>query len=138
MAAKVSGTSYTDKKLSAGTSYTYKVRAYAEKEENKGEFSDEVWSTTKPGKTVIAKVKKSGTKALISWKKNKTAEKYEIWMKEKGKFKKIKDAAGKKTSIKSGKLKKGKKYTFKIRAYRMDSAKKKIYGAFSKTKTLKM
>ena len=93
---------------------------------------------SKPSKTTIKKVKKSGSKATVQWKKNKQAQGYEIWMKQKGAFKKIKNVSAKKTSVKSGKLKKGKKYIFKVRAYRMDGANQKIYGAFSKTKKLKM
>lgn len=130
--------SFTDKKLSSGTDYVYKIRAYRNKDQSSSAFSEEVWSATKPAKTTIKKVKKSGTKAVIQWKKNKQAIGYEIWMKQKGAFKKMKNAGAKKVSIKSGKLKKGKKYTFKIRAYRVDGSNNKIYGAFSKTKTIKM
>lgn len=138
MIQTVNATSYTDGALAGGTDYTYKVRAYSNQGNAKGEFSDEVWSTTKPSKTTIKKVKKSGSKATVQWKKNKQAQGYEIWMKQKGAFKKIKNVSAKKTSVKSGKLKKGKKYIFKVRAYRMDGANQKIYGAFSKTKKLKM
>lgn len=138
-AADVSGrTSYTDTRLASGTDYVYKVRAYSRKGNSTGAFSEEAWSTTKPSKTTIKKVKKSGTKALIQWKKNKQAKGYEIWMKQKGAFKKMKNAAAGKTSIKSKKLQKGKKYSFKIRAYRLDGRNQKIYGAFSKTVKIKM
>lgn len=130
--------SFTDASLAAGTDYVYKIRAYRNKDNSSSAFSEEVWSATKPGKTTIKKVKKSGTKAVIQWKKNKQAKGYEIWMKQKGAFKKVKNAGAKKTSVKSGKLKKGKSYVFKVRAYRMDGSNNKIYGAFSKTKKIKM
>lgn len=130
--------SYTDASLAAGTDYVYKIRAYRNKDNSSSAFSEEVWSATKPGKTTIKKVKKSGTKAVIQWKKNKQAKGYEIWMKQKGAFKKVKNAGAKKTSVKSGKLKKGKSYIFKVRAYRVDGSNNKIYGAFSKTKKIKM
>lgn len=138
LAAVVNEVSYTDQALAVGTAYIYKIRAYSNRDSSKGEFSEEVWSTTKPAKTKIIKVKKSGAKVSVKWKKNKQAQGYEIWMKQKGTFKKIKNVSAKKTSAKSKKLKKGRKYVFKVRAYRIDSANKKIYGSFSKTKKIKM
>ena len=35
-------------------------------------------------------------------------------------------------------LKKGRTYYVKVRAYKVDSAKKKVYGAYSKTKSVKI
>ena len=99
--------------------------------------TEEIQSAAKPSKVKLASVKRSGKKAVVKWKKNKTAEGYEIWMKTgKGKFKKVKTVSAKKTSVKTKKLKSGKKYTFKVRAYRKDSTGTKVYGAFSKTKSL--
>lgn len=139
-AAEVNTSCFLNTKLENGTSYVYKIRAYTIKEGiHYGEFSDEVWSTTKPPKMKLSKVKKSGKKVLIKWKKNAKAEGIEIWVKQKkGSFKQKKTVTGKKTSVKLNKLKPGKKYTFKIRAYRKDGTNGKVYGAFSKTKTVKL
>lgn len=136
--AEVKEPAYTDAGLLTGTSYRYKVVACAQNSGRKGEASDEVWSTTQPSKCTLKKVKRAGTKATLLWKKNKQAEKYEIWMKEKKKFQKVKTVSGKKASVKISKLKRGKTYQFRIRAYRMDGAGNKIYGAFSKNKKIKM
>ena len=93
----------------------------------------------KPKKVKVKSVKPGKRQAVISWKKAAYADGYEIWMRmEKKAFKKVKKTSAKRTSVKIKKLKKGKKYTFKVRAYRKDVSKKEIYGAFSKTKTIKI
>lgn len=103
------------------------------------ETPDPAGSLVKLKKMKLTKVKPSGKKVLIKWKKYKKAEKVEIWMKQgKGKYKKIKTVSAKKTFYKAAKLKAGRKYTFKIRAYVKDSAGGEIYGPFSKTKSIKI
>ena len=92
---------------------------------------------TKPAKVVMKKLRKKGNKVTIRWKKAKEAWGYEIFMKKgNGKYKKIKTIkkANKLKFIKK-KLKKNKKYTFKIRAYKMNN-NKKVYGLFSKIKKI--
>lgn len=94
---------------------------------------------TKPKKTVLKKVKPGKRLAVISWKKTAKADGYEVWMRTgKGAFKKVKTVKAKKLSVKIKKLKKGKKYTFKVRAYRKGTSNKKVYGAFSKKKAVKV
>lgn len=91
----------------------------------------------KPGKVIGLSVKKTtSTKARISWKEI-SADGYEIYMKTgNGKYKKLKTIQNAKTTTYTvKKLKKGKKYTFKVRAYRLDG-KKKIYGKFSISKAV--
>lgn len=132
-----SSTWYLNMGLPKGTTYVYKVRAYAQG--TYGEFSDESFSSTKPTKMKLSKVKKSGKKTQVLWKKNKTAEGVEVWVKQgKGKYKKMKSVAGSKTSVKLTKLPKGKKCSFKVRAFRKSSDGTKIYGAYSKVKSLKI
>lgn len=93
----------------------------------------------KPKKVKVKSVKPGKRQAVVSWKKAAYADGYEIWMRMgKKAFKKVKKTSAKRTSVKIKKLKKGKKYTFKVRAYRKDVSKKEIYGAFSKTKTIKI
>lgn len=94
---------------------------------------------TKPKKTVIKKVKPGKKQAEVFWKKTAKADGYEVWMRMgKGSFKKAKTVSAKKLRIKIRKLKKGKKYTFKVRAYRRGTGTKKVYGAFSKAKTVRI
>lgn len=95
-------------------------------------------------KTVLSKVtnlkvkNKKNKKAVITWKKVKNADGYQIYraMKKSGKFKKIKTVKGNRVvKYTNTKLKKNKKYYYKVRAYRTVKGKK-AYGAFSTTKKI--
>ena len=95
-------------------------------------------------KTVLSKVtnlkvkNKKNKKAVITWKKVKNADGYQIYRatKKSGKFKKIKTVKGNRVvKYTNTKLKKNKKYYYKVRAYRTVK-RKKAYGAFSTTKKI--
>lgn len=95
-------------------------------------------------KTVLSKVtnlkvkNKKNKKAVITWKKVKNANGYQIYRatKKSGKFKKIKTVKGNRVvKYTNTKLKKNKKYYYKVRAYRTVKGKK-AYGAFSTTKKI--
>ncbi len=80
--------------------------------------------------------KKSADSLKISWKKDKKAGGYQILMKtgKKGTYKVVKTIKKNKTvSFTKKKLKKGKTYYVKVRAYKMIGGKK-VYGAYSSTK----
>ena len=75
---------------------------------------------------------------MITWKKVKNADGYQIYRatKKSGKFKKIKTVKGNRVvKYTNTKLKKNKKYYYKVRAYRTVKGKK-AYGAFSTTKKI--
>lgn len=93
--------------------------------------------TVKPKKITNVSVKKVSSKsAKITFKKQKNITKYEIYSKKgNGKWKKI--ATTNKTSYTVKKLTKKVKYSFKVRSYKKSSSKK-VYGDFSKAKTLKL
>lgn len=111
------------------TSFNVKVTSDSEeKEEDKSEEK----TVKKPGKVTGLAIKRlSAKKAKLTWKK-KSSDGYELYMKTgNGKYKKIKTIKNAKTtSYTIKKLKKGKKYTFKVRAYRLEGTKK-VYGKFS-------
>jgi len=93
----------------------------------------------KPGKVRLKKVKPGRRKATVTWKKVSGAKGYEVWMRQgKGKYKKVKTLSAKKLTVTVKKLKKGKKYTFRVRAYSKKSSGGKLYGAYSGTKTVKV
>ena len=80
----------------------------------------------------VLKVKKSGTKAKLSWKKNSKATGYIIQMKiGNGKYKKIAAKKKKVTSFTKKKLKKNTVYRFRIRSYKQIGSTK-VYSAWSK------
>ena len=95
----------------------------------------------KPSRVVKLKVKKSSKRSVkISWKKQKNVAGYEVYRstKKNKSFKKITTLkkAGKVTYV-NKKLKKGKTYYYKVRAYKVVSGKK-VYGKFSTIKKIKI
>lgn len=96
---------------------------------------------SKPGKATLLALKNlKGRKVQLRWKKVKKADGYELFRseKKKGKYKKI-------ATIKKGstvkylnkKLKKGRTYYFKMKAYRKAGGRK-IYGNWSAVKKIKI
>lgn len=93
---------------------------------------------TKPAKVKIKSAKKKGKKVTLKWKKISDAAGYVIYMKtNSGKFKAVKTVKKAKTVKAVISLKKGNKYSFKIRAYKLDE-ETNVYGAYSKIKKVKM
>ena len=93
-----------------------------------------------PAKVNIKTVKLSGKKATLTWKKNKAAGGYQVYMsnKKSGKYKLVKtiNKSGTVKYVKAN-LKKGNTYYFKIRAYKKVSGK--LYtGPFSAPKSVKV
>lgn len=132
--ATVKETTYKNNSLEPAKTYYYKVCAY--KSKIKGEFSDAVAAGTKTEKPIIKVVSAPG-KATISWEEVTGADGYEIYMKAgtSGKYKKVKTAKKDATAFTKSKLIKGKKYSFKIRTYRMVSGKK-IYSDWSSVRSV--
>ena len=141
--ATVTKTSYTRTGLKTGTKYTYKVRAYKNADKEKLYSSYSKAASAKPALSKAAGVKaknSKGKKAAVSWKKVSGASGYEVYRstKKKAGFKKI-------TTIKKNgtvkytnkKLKKGKTYYYKIKAYRTVNSKK-VYASFSNTAKVKI
>jgi len=101
---------------------------------------------TKTTKVKVAKVKKlkvkkkSKTSIKINWKRIRKVNGYQIAIKmgKKGKFKKIKlIKKNKKTSFVKKKLKRGKKYYVKVRAYKLVNGKR-VYGKYSAIKKIRL
>ena len=94
----------------------------------------------KPSRITKLKLKRSKKSVVLSWKKQKNATGYEIYRstKKKGKYKKIATIKKvSKASYTNKKLKKGKTYYYKVRAYKTQSGKK-VYGTFSVIKKVKI
>ena len=92
---------------------------------------------TKPGKPVVSLVA-GKKKATVKWKAVSGAAGYEVWRstkKNKG-FKKVKTVSGKTLKFVNKKLKGGKIYYYKVRAFKKDGSKN-VYGDFSKVKKIK-
>ena len=98
------------------------------------------WTKVKVAKVSLTSAKNSKSKQiLLKYKKVSGAKGYEISYSTDKKFKKAvtkKNTA--KTSYTISKLKKGKIYYVRIRAYKMDSTGKKVYGKYSSMKKVKV
>lgn len=123
-----SSTSWTDKGLKTGKTYRYRIRALC------GEGTYTGYSAVKKVKPVPAATKvytAAGKKRItVKWKKVSGATGYYVYRatKKKGKYKKVKSTKARKWTNK--KLKKGRRYYYKVKAYRKVSGKK-IFGSYS-------
>lgn len=133
-------TSYTNKSLQCGKTYYYYVKAY---EKKSGTFVCINTTPTKkvkltPAKVSLKSVKASGKKVKITWKKQSGISGYVVYQstkKSKG-YKKIATVkSASKVSYTTKKLTAGKKYYYKIRAYKTVNGKK-VYGSYSSVKSV--
>ncbi len=132
---------HTCSKLKPAADYLLKVTAYREIDGGKYYAKQEasVRASTALGTVKLVSIKSKGAgKARITWKRIPGADGYEIYMKTgKSSYKKIKTIAkGKTVAFTKSGLKKGKSYSFRIRAYKKSQGKK-AYGSYSNVKTWK-
>ena len=94
------------------------------------------WTKVKVAKAKIKTAKNSSSKKIkLTLKKISGVNGYEIKYSTDKKFKKsVKKVTSKKTTKTITKLKKGKTYYIKVRAYKLDSKGKKVYGKYSAVK----
>ncbi len=125
----VDGKSYTIKKLKAGTTYKYAVKAYT-KLGSKVFWANEYTVITTSTKTAAPTVKitAASKKAELSWKKITGATGYQVYVAAPGEaFERV--AVTKETSYTVKGLKKGVTYKFRVRAYKKLDGKN-IYGDY--------
>jgi hypothetical protein len=94
-----------------------------------------------PAKVTLKSVKKGKKKATVKWKKVSGAKGYQIQYSTSKKFTKktTKSKTTTKTSITIKKLKSKNTYYFRVRAYKKNAAKQKIYSKkWSKVKSKKI
>lgn len=129
-------------KLKSGTTYEFKVRAYKKLNDCAiyGPYSEEKATTTVPAKAVISSVKAGSKSATVNWKAVTGASGYQVFYTTDKDFDyasktTVKDAKATSKTIKN--LKKGKKYYFKVKAYKVFGGKN-VYGSISSTKSVKV
>ena len=136
----VTTNSYTVKKLTAATSYSYRIRAY--KNSGKtivlGDYSASFKTATAPSKSKLTAKTLKKNQVRLTWKKIKGASGYEVQMKKgAGSYKKIKTISnGKTVKYLRKNLKKG-TYRFRVRGY-VKAGSKKIYGSYSNSRIIKI
>ncbi len=138
---KGSGQSYVLAGRRTGTLYRYKIRAYQLVEGTKVYSGFSAARSAKPTlKKPSVKIKAGKGKITLKWKPVSGASGYQIYRsgkKNKG-YKRIKTVTrGKTAKYRNKKLKKGKRYYFKVRAYRRVGGKK-VYSSFSAVKYKKV
>lgn len=142
--ADTSKNSYTvkkknGKKLKPCVEYKFRVKAYIKKN-GKTYWSDSyktVTTATKPAKSSLTVTSSKG-KVNLSWKDVMGESGYQVYYstKKDGKYKKLTSLKADKVKY-SKKLTKGKKYYFKVRAYKKAGGKT-VYGSFSSVKSVKI
>lgn len=136
--ATTKNTSYKCRKLKSGTDYYFKVRAFKDPKTGReyGEYSSKIKMSTKTDAPVI-KLKASGNKVKISWKKVKGVGGYEVYMStnKKNGYEKIKKNSSSKLSYVQNNLDKNKKYYFKVKSYKNINGKK-VYSKWSDVKSV--
>lgn len=136
--ATVKTTSYTNKKLKAGKTWYYKVKAsgtlYREKYTTAA--SNIVSAKAVPAKPVI-KLSAGKKKATVTWNKISGANGYEVYRatSKNGKYTKAATVKAGKTTYTDKKLKAKKTYYYKVRAYKTVKGKKVYTGSSSVGKT---
>lgn len=127
-------------KLNSGTTYKFRVRAYY-KDSRGCVYSNYVYITTctKPAKTTLSVTSPSKGKVSFSWKNISGENGFEIYYstKKNGEYKKLASYKANTVSGTKSKLKSGKTYYFKIRAYKTVGSTT-AYGSFSSVKSIKV
>ncbi len=128
-----STTTYKLTKLTTGTTYQYRIRAY-DKGLLRTTYSDYTKTiSVKPVPVKVSGLKVTGTNyntVKLTWSKVSGATGYEVQQYKSKKWVTLKTLTAREYSV--SKLSIGTTYSFRVRAYRTVS-KKKIYGAYSST-----
>ena len=129
---------YKNRGLEAGTNYYYKVRAYkvVKGKTVYGSFSSRIKMSTKTEAPAI-KLKATGNKVKISWKKVTGASGYEVYMStsKSGGYNKI--GSAKALSYTQSKLEKNKRYYFKVKSLKYINGEK-VFSTYSSVKSIKV
>ena len=132
-----SKTSFTDKGIKKFTKYFYKIRTFKDIS-SKSEYSSfsKIKEKSALQKANITSKKYANSKLTLNWSKIKNITGYEVYRatSKQGKYTKIATINSKKTSYADSKVKIGKVYYYKIRAYKK-VGNSKIYGHYSSVKT---
>jgi hypothetical protein len=129
-------TSYTDKKVSNGKLYYYKIYAVADKTTGKASVTKKMYRLSRQTVTLSSK----SLKLYVGWKKNKSAAGYQIQYSKTSDMKKVvsKTIKNNKTlKLTLNKLKNGQTYYVRVRSYRK-SGSTTYYGEWSKKVKIKV
>ena len=138
--ATTTKTSYKFSKLKSATTYKFKVRAYKNAYQ-KDYFSafTAVTATTKPTTPTLKVTSTSKGKATLKWSNVSGETGYQVYYstKKSSDFKKLSSFKADTTKATASKLKSGKTYYFKVRAYKK-VGNSYVYGAWSSVSSVKI
>lgn len=140
---KGSAKTYTDSKLTNKKTHYYKVRAYRNVSGKKvyGPYSAIKSGKLAPAAVSLTAVKNTSSKKIkLTWKKVSGANGYAVYRatSKNGKFEKVATIKkGTTTSYTNSKLKKGKTYYYKVRAFKNVDGKQ-IFGSYSSVQSAKV
>ena len=125
--------------LKAGKDYKFAVLAYFKGDDGKVYFSEgrkSIATATEPAVPALS-LKLSGKTAVLAWNKISGADGYQIYYStsKNGTYKKLKSTSS--LSFKKTGLESGKKYYFKVRAYKKTSSGT-VFGEFCKVQSAKI
>ncbi len=126
--------------LKAGTVYKYKVRAYTKDDGTIwGSYSDVFETATKCKTPKITKLTTTKGKASLAWSNVSGESGYQVYYstKKDSGYKKVKSYKANVVKGSKSKLKSGKKYYFKVRAYKKTDSGT-VYSSWSKVKSIKI
>ena len=127
-------------KLKAGTIYKYKVRAYTKDDGTIwGDYSKVFETATKCKTPKITKLTTTKGKATVKWSNVSGESGYQVYYstKKDSGYKKVKSYKVNTTKGSKSKLKSGKKYYFKVRAYKKTDSGT-VYSSWSAVKSIKI
>lgn len=127
---------YTFKSLSKVTTYQVRITAYKTIDSKKvyAAVSTKLTTATAPAAVAIGSVRAGSKQATLAWKTVTGASGYEITYSPSAKFTNAKTVTVTGGTATVKKLTKGKKYYFKVRAYKLVNGEK-VYGAWSTAKS---
>ena len=128
-------TAYSNTGLTAGETYTYRMRAFMITEDGRkvfGAYSDEYSVAVMPETPALTVTAPKAERALVEWTAVNGAAGYQIWMAdaEDGAYAIVKSITDGSTSYTKYDLESGKTYYFKLRAY-SEVDGKKTFGAYT-------
>lgn len=132
--------SYKVKELKAGTKYKFRVKAYTKDDGTIWGKNSATFETATKCKTPSIKVTSTAKgKAVVAWSNVAGESGYQVYYstKKDGEYKKVKNYSANTVKGSKSKLKSGKKYYFKVRAYTKTSSGV-VYSAWSSVKSVKV
>lgn len=131
-------TSYTYKKTVLSKKYSFAVKAYRIINGKKVYSKYKSVSKKAVPAALIIKAKAGKKKTTVNWKKLSGVNGYVVMRRDgKGKWKRVASLSAKQTRFTDKKVKKNRKYTYKVRAFKYTGKQKKIYGVYSKSLQIK-